>query len=496
MLKRGLLQGLLLLGIAVNVAFLLINLSPDRPHLGRRTQAKILLRASEPRAKWMKENELAEFSADHDLDLEVVLAKDFDEVHDKLNDEAKHPSGLLLADMNDEYSDDLRGENAIRPITDGARPEEIAPAMDEYLPEAVERSKVDGKVWFIPKREQVDIIAYLAPAVEDAYLHWQEFRPAIEKALKEANGYGLPKDYQLERSPESWDSYDVFVAGWTWAHLRARWAEPVAANPPPGSEPPPPIVRPRLAFRTGRGEDAIRDLVGAFFRHGMKASELKGLSSPAMFDAFQWRALLRRHHLLAPECDAPNGIEAFGVNQLLHDRKVAFAPVNQPDAFWIHGGARRDAERGMRGAGDLAFSTEPAGASLQIDPKTGEPARQGKTYSFNEIHLWAMPVHSPNPRLSWLLARFLTQRGLQQRETEAEGMLPIRKDLRTSYPVSFRLVWQQNVLHESYRQIYLGSGDLPDDLNEVDQKILDLRDRVLAQSGVTFAAVSEAAHGE
>jgi hypothetical protein len=258
----------------------------------------------------------------------------------------------------------------------------------------------------------------------------------------------------------------------------------------------PAIVRPRLAFRTGRGEDAIRDLVGAFFRHGMKANELKGLGSPAMFDAFQWRALLRRHHLLAPECDAPNGIEAFGVNQLLHDRKVALAPVNQPDAFWIHGGARRDAEPGMRGAGDLAFSTEPAGASLQIDAKTGEPARQGKTYSFNEIHLWAMPVHSPNPRLSWLLARFLTQRGLQQRETEAQGMLPIRKDLRTSYPVSFRLMWQQNVLHESYRQIYLGSGDLPDDLNEVDQKILDLRDRVLAQPGVTFAAVSEAAHGE
>jgi ABC-type glycerol-3-phosphate transport system substrate-binding protein len=493
-LKRALLRGLLLLGIAVNVAFLLINLAPDRPHLGRRTKVKVLLRASEPRAKWMQENELAEFAADHDLDLQVVLAKDFDEVHDKLNDEAKHPTGILLADLNDEYSDDLRGENAIRPIVDGAKPDEIAPAMDEYLPEAVERSKVDGKVWFIPKRAQVDIVAYLGPAVEDAYLHWQEFRPEIEKALKEANGYGLPKDYQLERSPESWDSYDVFVAAWTWARLPARWAEPVAANPRPGSEPPPAVVRPRIAFRTGRGEDAVRDLVGAFFRHGLKANELKELRSPAIFDALQWRALLRKHQLLAPECEVPGGIEAFGVNQLLHDRKVAYAPINQPDAFWVHGGARRDADPGMRGAGDLAFSTFPAGASLEIDPKTRQPARHGKTYSFDEIHLWAMPVHSPSPRLAWQLARFLTQRGLQQRETEAQGMLPIRKDLRLSYPVSFRLVWQQNVLHESYRQIFLGSGDLPDDLNEIDEQILELRDRVLAQPGVTFAAVTEAAH--
>src|SRR5690348_16957253 len=45
-LKRVLLQALLLAGIGVNVAFLLINLKPDRPHLKKRTHARILLRAS------------------------------------------------------------------------------------------------------------------------------------------------------------------------------------------------------------------------------------------------------------------------------------------------------------------------------------------------------------------------------------------------------------------------------------------------------------------
>ena len=86
MLKRVLLQALLVAGIGVNIAFLLINLKPDRPHLRRRTHAKVLLRASEPRAKWMQANELSEFQNDHDLDLDLVLAKDFDEIHDKLND--------------------------------------------------------------------------------------------------------------------------------------------------------------------------------------------------------------------------------------------------------------------------------------------------------------------------------------------------------------------------------------------------------------------------
>ena len=496
MIKRTLLQGLLVIGIGVNIAFLLINLKPDRPHLAPRKHVKILLRASEPRAKWMMENELSEFAAAHDLELEMVLAKDFDEVHDKLDEEAKKPTGMLLADIDDEWTDDLISEKAVRPIEDGAEKDEAAPALEEYLPEGIERSKVAKTIWFLPKRAQVDIIGFLKPAIEDAYLNWEKHRKEIEEALKEANGYGLPKGYQLERNPESWDSYDIFVAAWSWAHEPARWAEPVAANVPIGAEMPAPIIRPRLARRTGHGEDAMRDLVGSYFRHGMKAEELKNPEAPAKLDALQWRVLMRKHHLLAPECEAPQGIESFGVNALLHDRKIAYAPINQPDAFWAHGGARRDAEQGMRGPSDFSFAPEPSGASLEIDPKSGQPRRMGKTFSFEEVHLWAVPVHSPNVKLSWQLARFLTQRGLQQRETEAQGMLPIRKDLRTSYQVTFRVDWMQQVLHASYVQIARGSGDLPSDLDTIDTQILAERERVLAQSGVTLDAVREAVRGK
>src|SRR5206468_12301366 len=106
-----------------------------------------------------------------------------------------------------------------------------------------------------------------------------------------------------------------------WAHRPARWAEPVAANVPVGAEMPPAVTRQRLAYRTGHGEDAVRDLVAAFYRHGLKAAEIKDPQSPAILDALQWRKLLRKHALLAPEAEVPNGIDSFGVNQLLHDRK-------------------------------------------------------------------------------------------------------------------------------------------------------------------------------
>src|SRR6202022_4957102 len=73
-LKSVLLRALLGLGIAVNVGFLLINLSPERPHLARRHKAKVLVRASPWRAAWMKANLFEEFGAVRDLDIELATA--------------------------------------------------------------------------------------------------------------------------------------------------------------------------------------------------------------------------------------------------------------------------------------------------------------------------------------------------------------------------------------------------------------------------------------
>jgi len=79
------------------------------------------------------------------------------------------------------------------------------------------------------------------------------------------------------------------------------------------------------------------------------------------------------------------------------------------------------------------------------------------------------------------LARFTDQRGLQQRETEAQGMLPIRNDLRQDYPILFRLAWMQQMLDASFRQIDRGSGDVPADYagKEYDESYGKLRKAVV-----------------
>ena len=480
-MKSILLRLLLLLGVAVNVGFLLINLAPERPHLSARKKARVLVRASPWRATWMKENLFDEFGAANDLEIELVTTKSFDEVLALLHAEKDKPTGLLLADVNDELADEMRRDGALRPMQDVVEPAELAEALAEYVPETVRRASEGGKVWFLPKRALIDVAAWLRPAVEDLYLHWEKDRPAIENALKEANFVGLPRSYHLEKTPGTWNSFDLFVAGWYWAHHPAPWAAPGDTAPAP-----------RLAWRTGDNEDALDDLIGAFYRHGLKDEEAESFDSPAILDALQWLALFRKHHLVAKITEDPKGVDAPPVNGLLKARAVGWAPINQADSLWVHGGSRRDAEPGMTSANDLDWADMPAGNSAELDPKTGEPARTGRSFSLMQVHFWALPIHSPHPRLAFELARFVTQRGLQQRETEAAGLLPVRADLAQDYPILFRLNWMQRMLDASYRQLARGSGDMPDVVSDkgLDTVYAALVEEVLAGAPpVTLAGV-------
>jgi hypothetical protein len=493
-----LLRAFLVLGVAANLAFLLINFRPDRPHLRAKRHARILLRADPARVKWLEENELEVFGAAHDLQIEVSTAESFRAILAQLVAEKdKKSSDLLLAVVDDELADDVRAAGAVRAIEDVDRDHDrdLATELGDYLPEAAAFAKDPaGKVWFWPKRGEMAIADYLVPAVEDVYLHWEVDRPAIQDALREANGYGLPAGYQMEKAPGAWDSYDLFVAAWYWAHHPAPWADPDAANPSLA------LPAPRVAFPIGANEDAVNDLFGAFFRQGLRAADLARPDVPAVIDALQWDALFRRHHLLAPECESATGLDSDGLRALFRQGRLAWAPLDQEDSLWLHGGARRGADPGIAAPERLDWATMPAGMSLEIQ-RDGSPARKGKSYAFQEVELWVVPLRSPFPELAAELARFTTQRGLEQRETEAQGLLPVREDLRLDYPILFRLDWMQRVLDASYDQMALGAGQIPEAVADLhyDSRYTTLRGTVLEKAPVTFAgmraAVMEASGG-
>jgi hypothetical protein len=482
--SRFLLRALLVLGVASNLAFLLINLRPDRPHLVSRRHARILLRTEDARAKWIKENELDEFGAAHDIDLEVTTFGSFRAILEQLvAEKSKTSSDVLLAAVDDELVDDVRAAGAALAMDDASKDPAVMKDLGEFLPEAAAFAKDSGgKVWFWPKRAEMAVATFLTPAVEDVYLHWEVDRPAIQNALAEANGRGLPPGYRMEKTPGAWDSYDLFVAAWYWAHHPAPWAESTGGAPGVTG------IRPRVALPTGANEDAVNDLFGTLFRHGMTTTDLGKSDVPPVIDALQWDALLRRHHLLAPECEGVKGIDSDGVRDLFLQGRLAWAPLDQEDAFWLHGGARRDADPGLPSPERLDWETMPVAASLE-QASDGTPARKGRSYSFEEVQLWVVPVRSPFPDLAVELARFTTQRGIQQRETEALGLLPVRRDMQQNYPIFFRLSWMQGVLDASYDQIALGAGQIPEMVADqhYDDRYAAWRSALLARAPVTFA---------
>ena len=62
------------------------------------------------------------------------------------------------------------------------------------------------------------MVVYSRSKVADAVGAWRKYKENIDQELKKYNGFGLPATYILEEDVNEWDYFDVFVAGWIWAH--------------------------------------------------------------------------------------------------------------------------------------------------------------------------------------------------------------------------------------------------------------------------------------
>ncbi len=470
---------LLLLGVMANIGLLAINASPERPHLSKNRSFRILMRASNSEADWIKKNQLEEFANAHDLCFTVETAPSYEAVLDRLKAEAAKPSDLLLVDMNDERADDAMQAGLLRPLADGATPAALQALTRDDLPEALRRGHIGtDKLWMVPTRSAVDVAIYLRPAVEDAYLHWEADREKITAALRAFNGVGLPVDYALERTPDNWDSYDLFVASWYWAHHDAPWAGAGDRGP-----------KPRIALRTGKTDDALRDLLTTFYAQGATDAEIAAGKAdiPPIVDALQWQALWVQQGVVlrgarTPDGGVGTGVDSEEVATLLSQRQLAWTPASAELSFQIHGGARADAPPGVESPSDLGWATLPKGVSLEL--ADGHPARSGKSFSFQEVYFWAAPKSVQDIELAFRLARFLTEAGLQQREAEALGRLPIRNDLLANYPILFRLSWMQDIFDASFVQLAQGTGDIPDEVidQHLDDRYWSVRRQVVFQA--------------
>lgn len=98
-----------------------------------------------------------------------------------------------------------------RGVREGAG-DELRPEVARTLAEAA----LDDERRIVPAAVDVVVLAWRAEAVRDAVARAPSQLGALDRALVDRVGAGLPAGYEFERDPRFWTWWDLLVAGWTW----------------------------------------------------------------------------------------------------------------------------------------------------------------------------------------------------------------------------------------------------------------------------------------
>jgi hypothetical protein len=433
-MHRILLALALALAISIDGFFALVNFYPVAPSHSRGPRRELLAELDPAQARWFQQNMLDAYNAEYDANVHLRVVES-ERLPGVLAGASGHGAEALLAVLPTELAAQAARSGAVRPFDGAVAASEVRAELAALQPAVVTDARLDGRQWFVPRHTVLDVGVYRVSRVRDAELHWAMVRPQVEAALRAVNGRGLPVGYQLEHDPATWDSYDLFVLAWYWAH-RSYHGE---------------AARARVAHRAGYSTDAAIDLASAVHRLGGTSAELPRFDANPVRDHFAWEALYRRAGLY-PE--AMFGDEPFDDEALLgalQAGEVFFAHVDQMEAFTLHGGGHRGTPAHVADPEDLGFVAVPRGASLALDER-GKPARHGEGFSFRETAVWALPARSPDPAMAWHLVRFLLARENHYRECEALGMMPLRRDVVRERASIFRLPWMAAVFEAGFAQ--------------------------------------------
>jgi len=420
------------LGVAVDGFFAIVNFYPVAPHPSRGPKRYVVMHLDAIQAAWFQTNVLDDFNAETNTDVEVIRV---DEEEQLQTTTAKYGKDVLLVGLPATQIGAAVTKRLVQPFSEVVSGARIASDFADLDAQTLAIGRYAETQYFVPWMSRLDIAVYRVSKVRDAVLHWSMLRPEIEAALQAVNGHGLPAGYQLEASPDQWDQFDLFVAGYYWA------------NRVYGGKPP----RARIAHRTGDEIDGQQDIVSGLYRQGLTDAALGSFAAPAAVDYFQWEALFRQAGVYPEEMWGSEPFDDEAMTEGLQSGDVFFASIDSLEAFTLHGGSHKAAVPHIADPGDLEFTSLPRGASLELDAKSN-PVRVGKSFSFREDWVWALPAASAKPRLAYDLTRFLWRPEIHARQCEALGVLPQHPQVLADRVSLFRLEWMGHLFEAGLSQ--------------------------------------------
>lgn len=434
----------IVMGVAVDAFFAIVNFYPVAPHRDRGPKRYVVMQLDEVQAAWFQTNILDEFNDETASNLQLLRVTDEEQLQAATAAAAKQGKDVVLTALPVTQIRHAIDTKLVQPFSGAIAPADLTRDFGHLGTSVLAAGQVNGTQYFLPRMAVIDVAVYRVSKVRDAVLHWSVLRPQINAALRAVNGRGLPANFELGLTPDTWTSYDLFVMGYYWAH-RSYGGQP---------------ARPRIAHRTGDEIDGQRDIVAAIYRLGATDATIDHYDARAALDFFQWEALAHAANIYDPGMYAADPFDDEAVTAGLESGQLFFAPIDSMEAFNLHGGAHANAPAHVDDPSDLEFTSMPRGASLELDPN-GHPVRTRSSFSFREDWVWALPATTHSAAIAYKLVQFLWRPEIHARECEALGTLPLHPDVVAERVSRFRLDWMSHVFDAGLEQARQGEPTPP-----------------------------------
>lgn len=425
---------------------------------GETKEMTVLIRMMDAQDKYFREEILQKFAEQYGVKINVVVFDQEDDIQAMVKlekDSGNHTIGLIKT--YDTMVTPMVAAGYMMPLKDIVGEDQLKKDLEEYVPEAVKFGTVDGVTYYIPRKLETNTMVYLKSKVQEAVDNWKQYEGELNAALKKQNGYGLPAGYTLEADPNEWDWYDLLVAGYYWGHTESGG-----------------VTTGRIAHRTRKYEGTTSELFTKILQVGGQPEDLLKGDTQAIVDTLAWEGLFQdlgvyNERMLSEAWSGGSIYTAMGEGQ------VYLAFMHQIDAFFIHGGTHPTMTGYLADPDDMGIALQPAGASLELDAN-GKPVRTGGHYSNATGWWWGIPVTTPDPELSYQLARFITNYENHLAESQTFGMMAVRNDVLDEIESSYAEPWMQQVMDVANKQYEVGAFYKPihENYAQISAEILEM----------------------
>ncbi|OGJ86394.1 MAG: hypothetical protein A2487_07565 [Candidatus Raymondbacteria bacterium RifOxyC12_full_50_8] len=409
--------------------------------------------------KFFKDSIIVPFEKKYRCEINVGSYAELDGIEAEM---ANYPGKAILIKTPFEQTKRLAEKGLMMSIDSAVGPKGMVSVRDRFF--LLQLASFDGKLYYFPRKFETRILVYLKSRVADAVENWHNMRARIDSTLKIQNGFGIPSGYMLEPNPGEWDYYDIFVAGYYWAHRDS------------GS------VTPKVAHRGKRYSGTFQRLIDRAYQLGGTRENIVTMNGEQVIDLFEWEAVYTRENIYNRNM-WDKGWSGADVWEGFRSGEVYLSFMTQLDCFSLHGNYTKEQPGYIENPDDFGYALMPEGVSFRLD-ENGKYLRKGSRAICTGGWWWGIPRDTPYPDLSVALANWVLNTDNQVEECERFGMIPVAKELLGDLGLLFGKNWISDIYEVSLQQLIANqytTAPLTGTFKELETIYLDALNEIAAQ---------------